>query len=288
MSAAAAEPASEVTVRWVFRGGRTHRGKLMRFQLTDGHHEGQENEELKLQQLVKTNVLSSEAVLEELRSHFAIDLNRFQVFWFNSKLSGYERLAEGTGIPLDQTPWGADHTDVVDLELEEKPEYLLKVLPSKITNMSPTGFFGVGIYRGRRAESLSVLWRSAFQMGASFVFTIGARHGSVMESEDCQIAFRTIPMWRFENWEDFVKSAPFASPIVALEMGGTPLESFSHPPCCIYLLGSEEDGLPKEVVQSCPHVVEIPTVRARSFSIAAAGSIVLYDRLAKLRSSPAE
>jgi hypothetical protein len=276
----------EVVVRWVYRGGRTHRGKIMRLPVSSSSLSrvediiGEENKGELITKEGGKQVLSEDVILKELESH-AVDLNRFQVFWYNSKLSGYEKLSDS--IPLDQTPWGQDHSDVVELELEEKPEYLLHVLPSKITTMSPTGFFGIGIYRGRRAESLSVLWRSAFQMGASFVFTIGARHGSVMESEDCQIAFRTIPMWRFDTWDDFVKSAPFAAPIVALEMGGTPLENFSHPPCCIYLLGSEEDGLPKEVVQSTPHVVEIPTVRARSFSIAAAGSIVLYDRLSKLR-----
>jgi hypothetical protein len=209
------------------------------------------------------------------------DLSRFSVWWFNHQLKGYEALGLDSMVTLSETAISVDPQDVLDIELE--PLIMLDSLPSKITSSDPSGYFGIGVIRGRRAESLSVLWRSAYQLGAAFVFTIGARHAPVMESEDCQIAFRSIPLWRFDDWDDFMKSSPFAAPIVALEMGGSPLETFNHPRCCIYILGSEEDGLPKSLLQTCPHVVEIPTVRARSFSIAAAGSIVLYDRLAKMR-----
>jgi hypothetical protein len=250
-----------VTIRWVYRGGRHHRGKLARL-------ESSENGEF----------LSADKIFSVLRDS-GVDLNRFSVWWFNCHLNGFERL-EGL-VYLSNTAFDTNAEDVVDIELD--PLLALDGIASKITSTDPTGYFGIGVVRGRRAESLSVLWRSAYQLGASFVFTIGARHAPIMESEDCQIAFRSIPLWRFEDWDDFMSSAPFAAPIVALEMGGAPLETFAHPRCCVYLLGSEEDGLPKSILQSCPHVVEIPTIRARSFSIAAAGSIVLYDRLAKLR-----
>ena len=34
-------------------------------------------------------------------------------------------------------------------------------------------FFGIGIQNGKTPENLGVLWRSAQNLGASFIFTIG-------------------------------------------------------------------------------------------------------------------
>ena len=36
---------------------------------------------------------------------------------------------------------------------------------------------------------------------------------------------------------------------MAVEMGGTPLKDFVHPDRAIYLLGSEDNGLPKSVLE---------------------------------------
>ena len=35
------------------------------------------------------------------------------------------------------------------------------------------GYFGIGIQNGKTPENLGVLWRSAQNFGASFIFTIG-------------------------------------------------------------------------------------------------------------------
>ncbi len=44
------------------------------------------------------------------------------------------------------------------------------------------------------------------------------------------------------------------------------------------VLGSEDNGLPRDVVQACHSRVTIPTVRGDSFNVAVAGSMVMYDR----------
>ena len=41
------------------------------------------------------------------------------------------------------------------------------------TNNLENEFFGIGIFNGKTPENLGVLWRSAQNMGASFIFTIG-------------------------------------------------------------------------------------------------------------------
>ena len=105
-------------------------------------------------------------------------------------------------------------------------------------------------------------------------------------------------------------------------MGGEPLETFKHPDQAIYILGSEDTGLPDSIVQvplprSAPtfppspcfafsetlrrllraltsrlrtrgaqaatHHVALPSERYESYNVAMAGSIVMYDRIAKLR-----
>ena len=64
-----------------------------------------------------------------------------------------------------------------------------------------------------------------------------------------------------------------------MEMGGEKLSSFIHPVRAVYLLGSEVDGLPKEVLSRCQHVVEIESVNYASFNVAVSGSLVMYHRL---------
>lgn len=34
------------------------------------------------------------------------------------------------------------------------------------------GFFGIGVYQIKRSENIGTLWRSAYILGASFIFTI--------------------------------------------------------------------------------------------------------------------
>ena len=69
--------------------------------------------------------------------------------------------------------------------------------------------------------------------------------------------------------------------LVAVEMGGEPLEGFEHPDRAVYLLGNEATGLADSVMRAAQHHVALPSVRYESYNVAVAGSIVLYDRLAK-------
>ena len=65
---------------------------------------------------------------------------------------------------------------------------------------------------------------------------------------------------------------------VALEAhGGTPLAELELEPPLAFLLGSEREGLPSELVAQS-HKVTIPLPgRAESLNVAAAGAIALYE-----------
>ena len=80
----------------------------------------------------------------------------------------------------------------------------------------------------------------------------------------------------------FAAAAPYSTVWVAVEMGGTPLAEFVHPERAVYILGAEDAGLPKSVVSACQYCISLDGVRASSYNVAVAGSIVMYDRCRKL------
>ena len=143
------------------------------------------------------------------------------------------------------------------------------------------GFFGIGIYQCKTGENIGTLWRSAYQLGASFIFTIGKRYKQ-QPGDTCKSS-RHIPLYNYEDWKHFKVSLPEDCQIVGVEMGGKPLSNFVHPERCIYLLGAEDKGLPKEILENIKQVVELQSVRQPSFNVAVTGSIVMYDRLAKTK-----
>ena len=94
-------------------------------------------------------------------------------------------------------------------------------------------------------------------------------------------AWSEVPAYSHERIEDLLKAIPFGAELVAVEMGGTPLLEYAHPARAVYLLGAEDNGLPAAVRRRCTSQVELPFVRAASYNVAVAGSLVMYDRLAK-------
>lgn len=141
-----------------------------------------------------------------------------------------------------------------------------------------SGFFEIGIYRGKTPENLGTLWRSAYQLGAAGVFTIGKRYDR--QASDTLNTPANIPLRSYPDFAAMLAARPFSAVLVAVEMGGVALKEFRHPARAIYILGSEDNGLPPDVLAKCQHVVSLASVRRASYNVAVAGSIVMYDRLA--------
>jgi tRNA G18 (ribose-2'-O)-methylase SpoU len=156
------------------------------------------------------------------------------------------------------------------------------------------GHFGVGVLQPKRVANLGVLWRSAQVFGASFIFTIRdrfppeARRNLVSADpalgrpEDVGRCWEHVPYLTFPSVEQLREAMPLAR-LVGVEMGerSRPLPGYVHPPQAIYLLGSEVDGITPPVALQCDELVGIPS--SFSLNVAAAGTVVLYDRLAKQR-----
>jgi len=141
------------------------------------------------------------------------------------------------------------------------------------------GFCGIGIYLPKREINVGGLWRHAFAFGADFIFTIGERYKR--QAADTTCASRHVPLFCFVDEADFTAHLPADSSLIGIEIaeGSVPLKRFVHPERCVYILGAEDIGIPKAILDTCESVVEIPADFC--LNVATTGAIVLYDRQCK-------
>ena len=141
------------------------------------------------------------------------------------------------------------------------------------------GFCGIGIYHSKTPVNVGTLWRSAFALGASFVFTIGKRYPR--QSSDTTATWRHIPLLEYANVEDFRDHIPYDCQVVGVELtdDAEALETFRHPQRAIYVLGPEDGSLSAAVAEACQHVVRFDSKYC--LNVAAAGTVVMYDRQTK-------
>lgn len=139
------------------------------------------------------------------------------------------------------------------------------------------GYFGIGIENCKTEHNVGTLWRSAQNLGAAFIFTIGNRYKC--QPSDTTKAWRSIPLFRYATFDDFYANLPHDCQLVGVEFPhekAKPLPQFCHPERCVYLLGAEDHGLTARALERCHRVVHIPSTMC--LNVAAAGSIVMYDR----------
>ncbi len=142
-----------------------------------------------------------------------------------------------------------------------------------------SGFFAIGIVNPKTTENVGTLWRSAAALGASFTFQIGGRLRK--QASDTTKAWRKLPHFELPDVDAFRSAIPHACVPVAVELtaDATPLADYTHPERAIYVLGAEDNGIPREVMNLCRDTVILPGVYC--LNVAVAGSVLMYDRTAK-------
>jgi len=142
------------------------------------------------------------------------------------------------------------------------------------------GFYGVGILNIKEEFNIGTLWRSAFILGASFIFTINKRYKK--QGSDVTNSWSRIPLYHYPEFESFYSNLPYATQLVGVEMteDSVNLSEFKHPQRAVYLLGSEGGGLSDEVLSKCHSVISLPG--EFSLNVAVTGSIVAHDRISKI------
>lgn len=143
------------------------------------------------------------------------------------------------------------------------------------------GYFGVAVWHPKTGVNIGTLWRSAAILDAAFLATIGRRYPP--QSSDTIKAPRHTPLWHFDTIGDFWNHIPWSCQPVAVEIHprSKPLPTLVHPERAVYILGPENGSLPEGIVKRAHVVTQIPG--AYCFNLAVAGSIVLYDRIAKMQ-----
>lgn len=142
------------------------------------------------------------------------------------------------------------------------------------------GYFGIAVWHPKTGVNIGTLWRSAAILDAAFLATIGKRYPP--QASDTTQTPRHTPLWHFDTPEDFWAHVPAGCQPVAVEIHrrAKSLPRFVHPERAVYILGPEDGTLPDLFVERAYAVVQIPG--AYCYNLAVAGSIVMYDRIAKM------
>jgi len=88
-------------------------------------------------------------------------------------------------------------------------------------------YFEIGICQPLHTENIGTLWRSAYQLGAAGIFTIGKAHSR--QHSDTEAVWRHIPYRRYKSFDQFKASLPYGCQLVGVELAGKPLGEFHHP-----------------------------------------------------------
>ena len=118
-------------------------------------------------------------------------------------------------------------------------------------------------------------------MGASFIFTVDRKYKR--QTSDVVNAWQKIPLYHYDDIDGLLANLPYDTQLIGVELdeSAKAIETFEHPHRCIYLLGNEQHGLPRQVLEKCHQLVQLPG--NYSLNVSVAGSIVMYDRTAKLK-----
>lgn len=145
--------------------------------------------------------------------------------------------------------------------------------------LSDEQFFGIGVYQPKTIHNIGTLWRSAYILGAQFIFIVEGKYNG--QTSDTEKTWSKIPFYKYDDLEHMYNSLPHATQLVGAEMSenSTPIRTFAHPKRAAYLLGAEDNGLPQFVIDKCHKLVQLPGLT--SLNVAVSGSILMYDRINK-------
>ena len=139
------------------------------------------------------------------------------------------------------------------------------------------GFLGVCCYQPRHEENVGTLWRSSMSYGASFISTVGRRY--VRQASDTSKTDQKMPLLHYRDIDDLIEHLPAHAKLVGLELSerAVPLSKFRWPSNTVLLCGSEDRGIPPDVLDRCHHVVQIESPQPWSLNVSVAGSIAMRD-----------
>lgn len=148
------------------------------------------------------------------------------------------------------------------------------------------GFAVVALVNPKAPANIGGVLRASGCYSASLVVLGGPRPERLSRlATDTAKAWRHIPHLLVPDVFDAI---PYDCVPVAIEIlpGARPLPQYTHPERAFYVFGAEDATLGKAVTDRCRDIVFVPTNRC--MNLAATVNVVLYDRLSKRGSPPAD
>jgi TrmH family RNA methyltransferase len=134
----------------------------------------------------------------------------------------------------------------------------------------------LALWRVSDPGNVGTLLRSADAFGAGVMLSDGCADpfGPKALRAGMGSTFR-VPIFEFE--------IPSGS-VALVASGGTPLADVDLERHSTFVLGSEREGLPEEILARCEVTATIPVTSVESLNVAMAGTIALYERTRRDRS----
>jgi tRNA(Leu) C34 or U34 (ribose-2'-O)-methylase TrmL len=143
-----------------------------------------------------------------------------------------------------------------------------------------SGFAAIALVNPKKSANVGGVMRAAHCFRAALVVLAGSRPSNYIKRipADTTKTWTHLPILQVD---DPVAVTPFGAELVAVEIveGAKQLHDFHHPKRGYYLFGPEDGSIPKDLLEKCPHKVQIDT--RHCMNLAATVNVVLYDRLAK-------
>ena len=154
-----------------------------------------------------------------------------------------------------------------------------KYITEKKKGIMRRGYFGVGIEEGKYDVNYGTIFRTAQIMGADFCFIIGSNCKRMRT--DTTHSYNNMPVFQYKDSQDFLDHLPIGVKLISIEMGENTVElsDFKHPKNAVYVLGNENEGISKEIIDKSHAIVKLKG--ENSMNVAVAGSIVIYDRVTR-------
>jgi tRNA G18 (ribose-2'-O)-methylase SpoU len=145
--------------------------------------------------------------------------------------------------------------------------------------MRDKGYFGIGIEHAKTEFNYWTLFRTAQIFDADFLFVINKRFKK--NCADTMCSYRHLPIFSYKDIDDFNNHRPYDCRLIGIELleSAHNLSNFIHPKRAVYLLGAEDHGLTAKAISLCNAIIKLPG--EHSLNVSVAGSIVIYDRIAK-------
>lgn len=142
------------------------------------------------------------------------------------------------------------------------------------------GYFAIGVFRSKTEHNVGTLWRSAYILGAAYIFTVDGKYKK--QASDVLRTWARIPLFQYRNFDEMLTNIPYDCQLIGVEIDerAEMLAEFEHPKRAIYLLGAEDTGLPDFVREKCHKLIRLPG--NSSLNVGVTGSIVIHDRVSKI------